>query len=247
MPRYFIRLSYNGTAYNGWQSQPHKGTKTVQTTLDDAISTLLRSQVNLVGCGRTDTGVHAMDYFAHFDIEKKIKVDELTYKVNKLLPGDIAVQKFILVSDQAHTRFDAISRSYQYHLHTQKSPFNTNSFYYKYDTPDIEILNQAAKILFDYSDFATFCKLKSDVLTTECSILESYWVKDGDKYTYYIKADRFLRGMIRLVVGMCLNVSRGKLKLDEVKKALESKTRTGHDWSVPPEGLFLYDIRYPYL
>lgn len=247
MSRYFIKLSYCGTAYNGWQSQPHKGTKTVQDAIEKALGTYLRQTIDITGCGRTDTGVHAKDYYAHFDSETVGDIDTLIYRVNKILPNDIAIHDIIKVHDEAHARFDASSRSYQYHLHTSKSPFADRSYYYFYDQPNVEILNDAASILLEYTDFTTFCKVNSDVHTMNCDIKECYWEQHGEHFTFHITADRFLRGMIRLIVGMCLQVSRGKLTIDEVRKALEEKRRIGHDWSVPALGLVLCDIKYPYL
>lgn len=246
--RYFIRLSYCGTAYNGWQNQPHVGTVTVQDVLEKAMSTYLRTTIQLTGCGRTDTGVHARDYYAHFDVETQITDTKLfVYRVNKILPADIAVHDAFVVQDDAHARFDAMSRSYEYHLHTSKSPFLVHSMYYPYDINDFDLLNQAAALISEYQDFTTFCKLHSDAKTMNCRITESYWIKNENTYIYRITSDRFLRGMIRLIVGMCLNVSSGKLTIDEVREAMEARKRTGHDWSVPAVGLVLCDIKYPFL
>lgn len=246
MARYFIRLSYHGAAYNGWQIQPHIGTITVQGTIEKALKTLLQCEMSLTGCGRTDTGVHAKDYYAHFD-GNIMDVELLKYKMNRILPDDIAIHDIISVHDDAHARFDAISRAYEYALHIRKSPFQHESFYYNYLSLDLTKLNEAAAILLEYQDFASFCKSKSDVQTTLCKIKESYWRRDGDNFVYRITADRFLRGMIRLVVGMCLNVARDAITIQEVKGALESKRKLDMNWSVPPDGLMLCDIRYPYL
>lgn len=247
MARYFIRLSYCGTAYNGWQNQPHAGTTTIQSVIENALFTFLRQKVEITGCGRTDKGVHARDYFAHFDLAPLDEIPTLIFRLNKLLPDDIAVHDIIQVTEDAHARFDATLRSYEYHLHTEKSPFDIHSFYYTYDTPNIEILNEVAELMLDHVDFTTFCKFHTDVKTMNCHITESRWEKIGNQYIYRIKADRFLRGMIRLIVGVCLQVSRGKLTIEEVKTAMSEKRRTGQDWSVPAEGLFLCDIKYPYL
>ncbi|MBK8516946.1 MAG: tRNA pseudouridine(38-40) synthase TruA [Saprospiraceae bacterium] len=248
MSRYFIRLSYCGTAYNGWQNQPHEGTITVQATIEKALSTYLRSSIDMVGCGRTDTGVHAKDYYAHFDVPHDLDdIPLIVYRINKMLPGDIAVHLLIKVSDDAHARFDALSRSYEYHIHTLKSPFLINSYYYPYRIKDFGLLQQAADLISETDDFTTFCKLHSDVKTMICKITECTWTVIDDKYVFRITADRFLRGMIRLIVGMCLNVSGGKLSIDEVRKAIQERARTGHDLSVPAVGLYLCDIRYPYL
>jgi tRNA pseudouridine38-40 synthase len=242
--RYFIRLSYCGTKYNGWQVQPHKGTATVQGTLENAMTLYLRTPISLVGCGRTDTGVHARDYIAHFEILDVPDLKSAVYRINKILPADIAVHDIFEVDLQAHARFDAISRSYHYDLHTEKSPFHPYSFYYVYEKPDLALLNEAAAIILQYSEFDTFCKMHSDVKTTKCRIEESFWIQDGAHYRYRITADRFLRGMIRLIVGMCLQVARGKVSLKEVHIALATKQKLDQDWSVPAEGLMLCDIKY---
>lgn len=244
LTRYFIRLSYCGSAYNGWQSQPHPRTVTIQDTIESVLSTLLRQKITIVGCGRTDTGVHAKDYIAHFDIDIDIDREKLVYKSNKLLPKDIAIHEILTVRSDAHARFDAISRSYQYNLHTAKSPFEPFSFYYIYERPNLEKLNTAAGLLLNYTDFTSFCKLHSDVKTMHCKLTQSHWVQDGDKFMYQVTSDRFLRGMIRLIVGMCLNVSRGKLNLDTVKHTLETQSKLPLEWSVPAEGLILTDIKY---
>lgn len=237
-------MSYCGTKYNGWQVQPHKGTATVQGTLENAMTLYLRSPISLVGCGRTDTGVHAKDYIAHFDLNDLQDLPSAVYRINKILPQDIAVHEIFKVDDDAHARFDAKSRSYQYDLHTEKSPFHPNSFYYVYERPDIALLNEAAAIILQYSEFDTFCKMHSDVKTTKCRIDESFWIQDGAYYRYRITADRFLRGMIRLIVGMCLQVARGKINLAEVHYALANKQKLALVWSVPADGLMLCDIKY---
>lgn len=245
MARYFIQLSYCGTRYNGWQKQPHVGTLTVQQEIETALATYLRQAIDVVGCGRTDTGVHARDYFAHFDTGLELDIPNTVYRLNKVLPNDIAIQAILPVKPDAHTRFDAISRSYQYHIHTAKSPFLPYSYYHIAKQLDIERLNQAADIITELTDFSTFCKFHTDVATMECQISQSKWVQHGDHYTYYVTANRFLRGMIRLIVGMCLNVEKGKLSIEDVQTAALSKVRTGHDLSVPAQGLILCDIKYP--
>ena len=203
--------------------------------------------MGIVGCGRTDTGVHAQGYYAHIDIGSEVDIQQLIYRLNKILPMDIAIHDMIPLKDDAHARFDAMSRSYQYHLHTEKWPFAAQSFYYTYDRPDINVLNQAAAVLLEYEDFTSFCKLRTDVKTMICHVTESQWSKQGDHYIYRITSDRFLRGLIRLIVGRCLNVARGKLSLEDVRYAMDHQKRLHYDWSVPAEGLCLCDIRYPYL
>ncbi len=245
LTRYFVRLSYCGTAYHGWQSQPDNTGITVQAAVERAMSTFLRRPIALTGCGRTDTGVHARDYVAHFDADSIQELPELVYRLNRMLPPDIAIHDIVKVGGETHARYDAVSRSYEYFLHTSKSPFAIHSFYYMYGRPDVNILNQAASLLLEYTDFFPFCKAHSDVHTTICQLQQSVWEKDGEQYIYRVTANRFLRGMIRLIVGMCLNVDRGQLTLEEVQQSLESRRRLRLDWSVPPQGLFLCNIRYP--
>jgi tRNA pseudouridine38-40 synthase len=246
--RYFVRLSYDGSKYNGWQSQPNQDTVSIQATVNQALTTLHREEINLIGCGRTDTGVHAKDYYAHFDVEKKIDITTLRHRANIMLPKDITIHDFVLVDQYAHARFDAISRSYAYHLHTAKNPFIHNSFYYTYHKPALKTLNECASILKNYSDFTTFAKLHSDVGTMFCKIESCNWEQTNEhQFVFNISADRFLRGMIRMIVGMCLDVDRKKYTLDHVKYALQNKIRTGHEWSVPAVGLTLFDVKYPYI
>ena len=239
-----MRLSYCGTAYNGWQVQPHVGTTTVQGMLENVLMTLMRQAIPIVGCGRTDTGVHAKNYIAHFDTDSPLDIGNLINRMNKMLPADIAIHDIYSVKDNSHARFDAVSRSYQYHLHVAKSPFENLSYYYFYERPDLKKLNEVASMLLEYTEFNTFCKLHSDVKTKTCHLKESFWECHGDHYTYRITSDRFLRGMIRLIVGMCLQVARGHVTLDEVRQALETQTRLSQDWSVPAIGLILCDIQY---
>ncbi|MBP6184880.1 MAG: tRNA pseudouridine(38-40) synthase TruA [Saprospiraceae bacterium] len=246
--RYFIELSYDGTGYGGWQSQPN--TNSVQQTLSDVLQVLLRHPVVITGCGRTDAGVHAEGYFAHFDTDRILPKD-LRFRLNRLLPPDIAVHRIHSVHQEAHARFDAIQRRYRYRITLQKDPFLTHrAWSYPFpETPDIEVLNQAAQILLNYTEFAPFCKTNSDAQTRICDVRESFWIPsaDGRQLIYYITSDRFLRGMIRLVVGMCLRVAAGKTSLDEVRSAMDQQSLLHGSWLVPPDGLTLLDVRYPYL
>ncbi len=246
MPRFFIKCTYDGQPYNGWQSQPHSGTITVQETIEKRLSSLIQSPIALIGCGRTDTGVHALGYVAHFDAEIPFALDEFVKKLNKMLPVSISVDGLVEVVKGSHARFDPISRSYQYKLHIKKSPLLSHSCHYRYGDLDIEKLNQAAAILLEYNEFLPFCKANSDNKTFICILEKAEWTFDGNQYIFDITADRFLRGMIRLIVGMCINVSRDRLTLDEVKVAMNAQTRLREDWSVPACGLVLRDIVYPY-
>lgn len=245
--RFFIDLSYCGSRFNGWQNQKHqKNSRCIQDTLETAFSTLTRIKHEITGCGRTDTGVHAKNYIAHTDSETDLSDPQFIYKVNQFLPEDIVVHQIFRVRDEAHARFDAVSRSYTYHLHLNKDPFPQLSFQYPYGRPDLQVLQLAAGILLLYEDFFPFCKTKTDVKTTKCKVSKAQWIQQApDKFTFSITADRFLRGMVRLVVGMCLDVSRGRLTLEDVSDALRNQTRLHRHWSVPAIGLILENIRYP--
>ena len=246
--RYFVRLSYKGTAYFGWQRQPNQ--ISVQQILEECFSLLLRIPVELVGCGRTDTGVHAKHYVAHFDTVQELSND-FVYKCNKLLPNDIVIHHVAVVAPNAHARFDAISRSYVYCLTTVKDPFHIDtSWFYPYaDKTDWSLVQAAAALLPTYKEFFPFCKSNTDVHTMRCDIRVSEWKQDLDNpniWKYHVEADRFLRGMIRLIVGMCLSVGRGQMSLDQVNHALIHQERLPKALSVPASGLFLKDIQYVY-
>lgn len=245
--RYFIKLSYNGTKYAGWQRQPNA--MTVQEILETNFSKVLREKIQLTGCGRTDTGVHARGYFAHFDSENlggMLLID----RINRMLPDDISISDIYPVAEEAHARFDAIQRRYRYKVSLQKNPFESEfSWQYPFsEVPDLKKLNEAASILLDYKDFSPFCKTNTDALTRTCDLRESFWTYNPADQTlvYQVTSDRFLRGMIRLIVGMCIRVSAGKTDLEEVRLALENQTILHGSWLVPPQGLTLLDVRYPY-
>lgn len=246
--RYFLELSYIGTGYSGWQVQP--GDPSVQATLQDILALLFRREVPLTGCGRTDAGVHARGYMAHLDWDGPLP-EHFLHRLNQLLPATVAVHRIIPVHEDAHARFDAVSRTYRYRLHLDKNPVGAPlSWHFPYaHRPDPERLNAAATLLLNYRDFAPFCKTGTDARTRICHLGESFWTTDrtGRQYTYRITADRFLRGMIRLIVGMCLRVSEGKTTLEDVKTALDHQVLLEGSWSVPPDGLMLEGIRYPYL
>lgn len=243
--RYFIRLSYKGTKYHGWQIQPNA--ITVQEELNKALSTILNQPINVVGCGRTDTGVHASDFMAHFELEDGFAFgcEKLAFKLNRFLPHDIAVNDVFRVRLDAHTRFDAISRTYQYKITKNKNPFRTESHWkIQYDL-EIFKMNEAAKILFEYIDFTSFSKLHTDVKTNNCKIAKAEWIETDDEIVFVIKADRFLRNMVRAIVGTLVEVGRGKLSLDGFREVIESKNRSNAGSSVPGHGLFLSKIEYP--
>lgn len=243
--RYFIKLAYKGTNYFGWQYQPDA--ISVQETLNKALSTLLRINIDILGAGRTDSGVHAKEMFAHFDYETDIDTEKLVYKLNSFLPKDIAVFEIIKVQDEAHARFDATKRTYEYHIHTKKNAFECNDSWY-YSLPlDVEKMNEACKILFEYIDFECFSKTHTDVNTFNCKIFEANWKQNEDKLVFTISADRFLRNMVRAIVGTMINIGSGKVSLNDFRKIIESKNRGKAGFSVPAHGLYLTKIEYPYL
>lgn len=247
MQRYFIELAYNGTRYAGWQRQP--GAPSVQQTIEDTCSTILRTPVEITGCGRTDAGVHARQYIAHLDLPTELSPDIL-HRLNRLLPPDIVLLRSIPVQPEAHARFDAYSRSYRYALSFQKNPFELDTcYFYPYQQkPDPERMQQAAALLLEYTEFYPFCKSDHDAKTLHCALSTCTWTFDatGSRAELEITSNRFLRGMVRLIVGMCLQVGIGKISLEEVREALEHQNRLKKSVSAPPQGLFLTDIRYPF-
>ncbi|MBL7815161.1 MAG: tRNA pseudouridine(38-40) synthase TruA [Saprospiraceae bacterium] len=243
--RYFIELAYNGTRLCGWQRQPNA--PSVQQTIEDVFSMMLRQPVEITGCGRTDTGVHAQQYFAHFDFDDKFPKNFLD-RADKLVGKDIALRQIMAVNNEAHARFDATSRSYEYHISFQKSPFfsETAWFFTQKDQLDFEKMQKTADLLRGYSEFAPFCKTHSDAQTMRCAVTRSEWIFSENGAVFHISANRFLRGMVRLIVGACVNVGLGQITIDDVKKALDNQEPLKKSYSVPPTGLFLTDIRYPF-
>lgn len=245
MHRYFIEMAYNGTPFHGWQVQPNA--VSVQAVVDDALSKLLRIPVHVVGAGRTDTGVHASYFVAHFDIS--IEIDNpahFLYKVNRILPRDVVVYSIQEVDQELHSRFSAISRTYHYNLVLLKNPFKQETAYLPVYNLDFDLMNQAAQLLFDYTDFTSFSKLHTDVKTNNCTVMLAHWHQIGDhEWQFVIRADRFLRNMVRAIVGTLLDVGRGKITLEDFKKVIEEKNRGGAGSSAPAHALFLVDIAYP--
>lgn len=243
--RYFIELAYKGTNYHGWQYQPDASS--VQETLNKALSLLLRKEIDIVGAGRTDTGVHAKKMFAHFDFETEIDSPQLVSRLNSFLPKDIAIFNIINVADEAHARFDATKRTYEYHIHTFKDAFeNEGSWLYKTKL-DLEKMNEACQILFSHTDFECFSKTNTDVRTFNCVVFEAHWKQNGDKLVFTVSADRFLRNMVRAIVGTMINIGTGKISLSDFEKIIESKNRSKAGFSVPAHGLYLTKIEYDYL
>lgn len=244
MNRYFIYLGYNGKNFCGWQVQPNG--ITVQQCLEEALATLLRQPVPVVGAGRTDAGVHARLMVAHFDWNEPI--DDLAFlaeKLNRLLPKDIAVYRIVPVRADAHARFDATSRTYKYYITTRKDPFDYDLVYKMNGKLDIEAMNEACKVLFDFIDFTSFSKLHTDVKTNNCRIYQAGWKQEEDVLVFTVQADRFLRNMVRAIVGTLLEVGRGKLTVEGFRKVIEAKDRCKAGTSVPGHALFLVDVTYP--
>ena len=245
--RYFIELAYNGAAYYGWQRQPLQ--TSVQETLEQAIATILRApELEITGCGRTDTGVHASQYFAHFDFEGAFP-PAFVERLNKFLPKDIAIRRIFPVAPTQHARFDAHYRAYAYHLSWQKNPFQQDTLLlfpraHRFAT---DLMQEAAQLLLAYEEFLPFCKTGSDAKTMRCQLHRSEWEFRADEWVYHIAANRFLRGMVRLAVGMCLSVGEGKVTLDQVRHAMDTQTRLDKSWSVDPTGLFLTEVRYGFM
>jgi len=241
--RYFLQLSYKGSRYFGWQRQPNE--ISVQEVLEKALSTVLREDIAVVGAGRTDTGVHASFYVLHFDVSNEIQEPEkLVYHLNRFLPGDIAVQNIKKVNNDFHARFSAASRTYKYFISTVKDPFNTETCYQFTIPLDVEKMNEAAKTLFEYTDFTSFAKLHTDVKTNNCKIFQAEWERNDNKLVFTIKADRFLRNMVRAIVGTLLEIGKGKITGDDFRSIIEMKNRGAAGTSAPPQGLFLVDIGY---
>ncbi|MEL6989137.1 MAG: tRNA pseudouridine(38-40) synthase TruA, partial [Bacteroidota bacterium] len=242
---YFVQIIYHGSNFKGWQKQP--GQPTVQGAIEKGLSTLLGKPTTVIGCGRTDTGVHATHYFFHFDSDQELDKYKFTFKLNALVGYDISILDLIEVNDTAHARFNATKRSYTYYMHQSKNPFlKDRSFHYPMmDRLDKNALQATAILIANYQNFFPFCKANTQVNTMECQIFRSEWIfRSNAQWEYKVSANRFLRGMVRLIVGTCINVASNKLELTTVEQALERQTRFEPAWSVPPEGLFLDEVRY---
>jgi tRNA pseudouridine38-40 synthase len=245
MNRYFIEISYLGTNYHGWQLQPNA--TTVQMVLEDSLKRITGSAIKTTGAGRTDTGVHARHFTAHFDSEHPLFETGIhcVYRLNCILPSDISVKDLYPVIPEAHARFSALSRTYEYRISQHKDPFETNSSWYFSRSLDISAMNQAARKLMQYSDFTSFSKLHSDVKTNQCHIMEASWRDDDGKIIFTIRADRFLRNMVRAIVGTMIEIGLGNTDLRGFSDIIEGKDRSLAGFSVPAHGLYLVDIGYP--
>lgn len=242
--RFFIYFSYKGTAYHGWQFQPNG--ISVQEVLTQALCTILRTTLEITGAGRTDTGVHAKLMVAHFDVETDLPANlDLVSKLNSFLPNDIAVFKIVEVKTDVHARFDAISRRYEYHVVTRKNVFKNESAARGSQNMNFEAMNIAAKTLLEYRDFTSFSKLHTDVKTNNCAISHAEWTQQDEEWIFSIQADRFLRNMVRAIVGTLFEVGRNKMSVEEFRAVIEAKNRCKAGVSVPAHGLYLVDIQYP--
>jgi len=241
--RYFIEFSYFGKAYHGWQRQPNA--ISVQEVLEEVFSTLTGSKKSLVAAGRTDTGVHAKQMFAHFESKRIEDTIDLVFRLNSYLPEDISVKRIFEVSAEAHARFNATERTYEYWLVQQKNPFYLDTGHYVNRLMDIQKMNEAAKVIMEHTDFECFSKSQTDVKTYLCDIKKAKWKEMDDRLVFTISADRFLRNMVRAIVGTLLEVGLGKWTVDDVKTILESNDRSKAGTSVPAKGLYLVNIKYP--
>lgn len=243
--RYFIEFAYNGKEFHGFQVQPD--VISVQETLDKALSLLFKQPIQIVGAGRTDSGVHAKQMYAHFDCDFEIDSDYWVSKFNSYLDKNIVVYRFIPVHDDAHTRFDATSRTYEYYIHTFKDVFQNEGSWYYFNKLNVDLMNEACKILFEFEDFECFSKTNTDVNTFLCDISEANWEVNGNQLIFTITANRFLRNMVRAIVGTLINVGIGKITLDDFRAIIESKNRQKAGFSVPAHGLYLVKIKYLYI
>lgn len=244
--RYFIELAYNGTPFFGWQRQPNE--ITVQEILENSFSLLLKKEIGITGCGRTDTGVHASQYFAHFDHDVLLSEEEqirLAFKLNAFLPKEIVIFKIHPMPDSAHARFDAVSRTYRYYIDLGKNPFTFHFAHRTHGELSVEKMNEAAEILLNTTDFTSFSKVHTQVNNFNCNVTHAVWKSDGKQLVFEITADRFLRNMVRTIVGTLIDVGRGKMSVAQFGETIEKKDRCAAGASVPAHALFLENVRYP--
>ena len=242
--RYFIKLAYKGTNYHGWQVQPNA--ITVQELLTKSFFTIFRNPVEIVGAGRTDAGVHADEFYAHVDIKNEFKSKDIIYKMNSLLPNDIVVYDIFKTTENAHARFDALSRSYEYRIFLGKNPFlNETAWQFITTKLHVEKMNEAAKILETYTNFKCFSRSNTDVRTYNCNIMHAKWKQTDQLLVFHITADRFLRNMVRAIVGTLIEIGKGKMTLEAFKQIIESENRCNAGPSAPAKGLFLTQVTYP--
>ena len=243
MQRYFIEIMYDGSTYHGWQVQPNS--VTVQEQLEKAISTILNKKIGVIGAGRTDTGVHAKQFFAHFDHKSNLLDGNIVYRLNSFLPEDICVKSISEVKVDAHCRFDATSRTYEYIVYKTKNPFMVDRAYFLNKPVDLDLMNQAASRLFDFIDFTSFSKLHTQTKTNNCTIKKAIWELRGETLIFTIQADRFLRNMVRALVGTLLELGLGKISVEDFVQVIKSKDRSKAGVSVPAHALYLTQVTYP--
>jgi tRNA pseudouridine38-40 synthase len=244
--RYFIKLAFDGSVFHGWQSQHNA--QSVQSVLNEALTVILKEPVTLTGAGRTDAGVHASEFYAHFSVQACYPVHEirdLVYHLNGYLPDDIAIMDILPVRKDAHARFSATSRTYQYHITRRKDPFQKLFSYYYPGPLDVELMNKGALILKQNLDFTSFAKLPSETKTNICHVESAGWETKGHSLVFTITADRFLRNMVRAIVGTLIELGRGKITLEDLHRIIEEKNRSSAGYSVPASGLFLTEVKYP--
>lgn len=243
MERYFIRLAYNGTNYHGWQIQ--ENAHTIQAEINNKLSLILGLEINIVGCGRTDAGVHAKEFYAHFEVEQLSKdIEQLSFKLDRFLPPDIVVSQIFKVPNDFHSRFSALDRIYKYYVNQVKDPFSLKQSYFYHGSLDIEAMKSSCQYLFEFTDFTSFSKLHTQTATNLCTIKFAEWELFEDKLIFTITADRFLRNMVRAIVGTMMEIGKGKIPAEEMKKIIEAKDRSRAGYSVPAEGLFLEKVNY---
>jgi tRNA pseudouridine38-40 synthase len=246
--RYFIELAFDGTPFYGWQVQPND--ITVQEVLQQGMSRLLREPVSLTGCGRTDAGVHARQFYAHFDMEQQFGKEDcrqLAYKLNRFLPAEIAIYNIFSVTPQLHARFDVLDRTYRYYLNLKKEPFSSGFALPVYFRLDVEKMNEAAYYLSETKDFTSFSKLHTQVANNLCEVKKAHWLYENSQLVFEITANRFLRNMVRAIVGTLLDVGKGKYSLEQFKDIINQKDRRKAGESVPAHALFLEKVRYLFL
>ncbi len=241
--RYFIEIAYNGKNYFGWQRQPNQ--ITVQQVVEEAVSTLLRTEIKITAAGRTDTGVHALQLYAHFDHDPIENKNGLVFRLNSLLPQDISIRDILEVADDAHARFDAIKREYEYHVSLWKNPFNSDLAYQLHRKPNLELMNLAAEMLLHHKDFQCFSRSRTDVKTYDCNIETAIWEERDNSLVFTIIANRFLRNMVRAIVGTLLDIGFGRTNLEDFQNILGSKDRREAGPSAPAQGLYLKRVEYP--
>ena len=243
--RFFIKFSYKGTNYHGWQIQPNA--IAVQEVLNNALSTILNQKIDCMGAGRTDTGVHAREMFAHFDTDSVFELKTTIHKLNSFLPADITVMEIINVHDEAHARFDAKKRTYEYHIHTFKDSFLEDLSWYYHQNLDLQLMKEANKILLNHTDFQAFSKVNTDVSSFDCKIFDANWIQINNQLIFTITADRFLRNMVRAIVGTLVYVGLKKITVEDFENIIKSKNRNNAGFSVPAQGLFLTKIEYYFI